>query len=52
LADLVWEAWDAGKIANLVVLRANLLASISDTRLIDLVIQRGEVLQPDTIISN
>jgi imidazolonepropionase-like amidohydrolase len=43
---------EPGKIANLVVLRANPLASISDTRLIDLVIQRGEVLQPDTIISN
>ena len=40
------------KIADLVVLRADPLASISNTRLIDLVIQRGEVLQPDTLIGN
>ena len=43
---------EPGKIADLVVLRADPLASISNTRLIDLVIQRGEVLQPDTLISN
>ena len=43
---------EPGKIADLVVLRADPLASISDTRLIDLVIQRGEVLQPDTLIGN
>ncbi len=43
---------EPGKIADLVVLRADPLASISNTRLIDLVIQRGEVLQPDTLIGN
>lgn len=42
---------EPGKIADLVVLRADPLASISDTRLIDLVIQGGEVLQPDTLIN-
>ncbi len=43
---------EPGKIADLVVLRADPLANISDTRLIDLVIQRGEVLRPDTLINN
>ena len=46
----MWMGYSAG--ANLVVLRADPLASISDTRLIDLVIQRGEVLQPHTLIRN
>ncbi len=43
---------EPGKIADLVVLLADPLARISDTRRIDLVIQRGEVLQPDTLIGN
>ncbi len=41
---------ETDKIADLVVLRADPLKSISNTRLIDLVIKGGEVIQPDTLI--
>jgi len=42
---------EAGKVADLLVLSADPLAYLRNTRLIELVIQRGRLLRPTDILS-
>ena len=42
---------EAGKVADLLVLSADPLADLRNTRLIELVIQRGRLLRPADILS-